>query len=96
MKEVTSKADNSCGVVSVVLGIIGIFLSSLGGAILGLVGLVFGIKQKKYTPQNKWAIAGIILNIISIVLGILFFILALYFAFNYLPSMANLESLAQD
>ena len=61
--------DNSFGVVSVILGIIGIALSSFHGFLLGIVGIFFSLQQKKRYP-NSWSKAGFILNIISIILGI--------------------------
>ncbi len=65
----TSK-DNSFGVVGVVLGILSILFLSSGGIVLGIIGLVFSLKQKKLSA-NSWSKAGAYLNIIGIILGII-------------------------
>ena len=62
--------DNSCGVTSVVLGILSIVLAGPGGLILSLIGLVFSTKQKKY-QKNKWSTAGLVLNIIGLIISII-------------------------
>ena len=72
-------ADNSFGIASVVLAILsiafapGVFLIFAYGPflsiILGIVALVFALKQKKKSP-NAWSKAGLILSIIGIVLGV--------------------------
>ena len=68
--------DNSFGTASVVLGIISIIFSSIIGLILGIIGLIFALKQKKLS-KNGWAKAGIILNVIGVILGIIVFVMAL-------------------
>ena len=70
---------NSAGITSVILGLVGITLifsaviGFLGGFVLGILGLIFGIIQAK-RARNKWAIWGIILSIIAIGLSLLAFI----------------------
>ena len=61
--------DNSFGVSSVILGILGIVFAGLPGLILGIISIVFASKQEKY-QKNKWSKAGKILGIIAIILGI--------------------------
>lgn len=76
VKKEVSK-DNSSGTVGVILGILGlvsITVFPLASIILGVVGLVFSVKQKK-AHANKWSKAGIILNILSIVLSIIFMLM---------------------
>lgn len=90
-KEEAVKSDNSFGVASVVLGIIGITLSSLIGVIFGIIGLIFGLKQKK-SSENKWSKAGIILNVISIIIGIVLFIFALNNLLNNPEFLAQIKS----
>lgn len=70
--------DNSFGVSSVSLSIIGIIISLLiiPSVLLGIVGLVFGIIQLRKS-NNSWAKWGIALSILSIIAGILFFYLYL-------------------
>jgi len=74
-EETVRHIDNSFGTASVVLGIISIVFSSLVGVSLGIVGLAFSMKQKKIM-KNKWSKAGIILNAIGIILGLILFIYA--------------------
>jgi len=70
---------NSSGIASVVLGILSVLLA-LGplllffygpvlGLILGIIGLVFAIVQIRCC-SNKWAKAGLILNILGLALNI--------------------------
>lgn len=83
-KEVSEKpttGDNSFGIVGVVFGILSILSLSIGGVIMGIIGLIFSLKQKK-VAANKWSKAGIILNIIGIIVGVI----AIYFLVNYATS----------
>ena len=75
---VKREVDNSFGIVGVILGIFSILFIplSLGffgipviTLILGVVGLVFSLKQKKIS-KNGWAKVGVRLNIIGIVLSL--------------------------
>lgn len=74
--------NNDFGVLGVALGIMSIIMSSGPGAVAGIVGLVFSMKQKK-VGQNKWSRAGIILNWIGIILGIVATIVISYAALKY-------------
>lgn len=70
-------ADNSRGfaIASLVLGIAS-FLCC--GTVCSILGLVFGIISRKKNPvNNSMATAGIVLSIIALVLGIIFFIWSL-------------------
>jgi uncharacterized membrane protein HdeD (DUF308 family) len=68
--------DNNFGVVGVTFGILSIIFSSAMGLVIGIVGLVFAMKQKK-KHSNKWSKNGIVLNIVGIILGIAFMIFAI-------------------
>jgi vacuolar-type H+-ATPase subunit I/STV1 len=82
-KEALSKTgnsgnDNAFGIASVVLGIFSIVFASINGIILGIIGLIFAIKQQNKTPTS-WGKAGEILAIIGIVLSILAIIVSAFF-----------------
>lgn len=84
--------DNSFGVASVVLGILGIVFSSINGVILGIVGLVFARKQLKIN-KNKWGRTGKILGIIAIILGVITFAVMIYYSVLTNPEfMAALQA----
>ncbi len=74
-------ADNSFGVSSVIfssMGLVNTLAIPLVGIVLSVVGLIFGMMQKKRHPTtwSRWGIwlgiAGIVLNIIAIIIVILF------------------------
>ncbi|MFH1271199.1 MAG: hypothetical protein ABII03_06210 [Nanoarchaeota archaeon] len=77
------KEDNSFGVASVILGIFSILSAypPLHGIILGVIALIFGIKQQKLSP-NKWGRRGKVLAIIGIVISVLFFIALFWLSQN--------------
>lgn len=66
--------NNVFGVVSVILGIVSlamasvIFLGSVAGLILGIVGLVFALIQRK-RANNKWVLWGMMLSIAGILIN---------------------------
>lgn len=77
---VTTNTKNTKSIVSIVLGMISIFIPLLGLP-LSIVGLVFGIKAKKEEKNS----VGMILSIIGLVLSILvisFFVLVVILAYN--------------
>lgn len=79
--------ENNFGVLGVGLGIVALFFSlvqPLMGGLMGVVGLIISSKQKKVNP-NSWSKAGIILNIISIILAIALMILL----FTFLRELTN-------
>lgn len=67
--------DNSCGTASVILGILSLVSASPIAILLGIIGLIFGVKQKR-KQQNRWSTWGITLNIIGIIIGIIMIIVA--------------------
>lgn len=73
-----SSSSNDCGVVGVVLGILSVVLASLLSIFIAIPGLIFSIIQHK-RQRNKWSLAGIILNVIGLILGIIFSIIMVYF-----------------
>lgn len=75
--------DNSFGVAGVVFGVLSILSLGFGGIVLGVIGLIFSNKQKKFSG-NSWSRAGWILNVLGIVLSILVIILMIYFFPEYL------------
>ena len=83
--------DNSFGIASVVLGITSISVSFLilPSAILGILSIIFGCLQYK-TNKNKWAIWGIVLGILSLVLT-----LALLYYYSVLSSQLAAQLQAQ-
>ena len=80
--------DNSFGIVGVVLGILSIVNLGMNGIFIGIIGLFFGLKQKKI-GQNKWSKAGIILNIIGVVLGIIIIVLLFTVLQGYLAQLSG-------
>jgi|WetSurMetagenome_2_1015567.scaffolds.fasta_scaffold174179_3 hypothetical protein len=68
--------DNSFGVASVVLGILSVIFASILGILIGIIALVFSVRQAKINP-NSWSKWGKILSIIGIVLSILTVVLLL-------------------
>jgi uncharacterized membrane protein YqjE len=70
MKKEENCCDNSFGVASVVLGIIGAVSGILVlPGLIALMGLIFGIIQYK-RAKNKWAIWGIVLSAIGLLIAI--------------------------
>ena len=68
-------------VASLVLGIIALVIAvfipawGLFGAILGIVGIVLGALGRKKTPEKKgMATAGLVMSIIAVALGLIFWI----------------------
>ena len=82
----TTSHSNDLGIVAVVFGILSVFSFSAGGVVMGIIGLVFATKQKK-KHHNKWSKAGIALNIIGIILGIIGTILIIFFFNDQLTSL---------
>jgi len=64
--------DNSSGVASLVFGVLSTLFCILiiPSIILGILGISFGINQRRKS-NNKWALTGIILSVIGIILSIL-------------------------
>lgn len=67
---VTEKAPMDYAAVSLVLGIVGLLCSSCCMPILNIIGIIFGVKANKFTGRK----AGLILNIIGLILSLLWVI----------------------
>lgn len=91
----SKEGDNSFGVAGVVLGILSIIFISINGLgiVIAIVGLVFSNIQRR-KMANKWSKAGIILNIIGIVLGIILIIGLIYILKNNPQIVQQLQQLA--
>lgn len=79
--EVPETKKNTLGIISLVLGILGIVLAwcSCAGIPFGLGALICGIIAKQ---QNQdFAVAGIVLGAVSLVIGIIYIILVGVYAF---------------
>jgi len=71
------EGDNSFGVLSVAFGILSIVLpvvallgfGFVGGISLGVLGLIFGIVQRKKV-KNSWSMWGIILSIVGLLVSL--------------------------
>ncbi|MBM3232971.1 DUF4190 domain-containing protein [Candidatus Pacearchaeota archaeon] len=61
---------NSFGTASVVLSIVSLVFPSYYGIVPGIVALVFALKQR-HDSNNNWALWGLTLSIIGIVLNLL-------------------------
>ncbi len=71
--------DNSFGILGVTLGILSIIFSSppINGLVLGILGLVMGIKQDKNNKMG-WGKVAKILSVIGIILSIIMWIVLTY------------------
>lgn len=71
----------SLATASMVLGIVGLvftfFINGLIGLILGIIGLVLAGKAKQQGFEGSMRTAGFIMSLISVIAGVLMFILAL-------------------
>ena len=70
-------SDNSFGIIAVIFGILSLIFSismiPFPGVIIGVIGLIFALIQKKKS-NNKWVNWGMILSILGIVLGVILLI----------------------
>ena len=55
---------------------------------MGIIGLVFSLRQNKVN-KNKWSRAGIILNIIGIIVGIIAIVFLVKYASQYINQIAG-------
>lgn len=65
------------GIISLIVLIIGFAFpgaSHLVGVALSIIGLVLGIQAKKEDPENGQAKAGVVINIVGLILNALVFI----------------------
>lgn len=80
----------SCGIVSLVFWLIGLFTVGIGGIIglfVGVVGLVFSILGRKEAPSGM-AIAGLVCSIVGIALCTIFG-LGCYICYCYSVNVAR-------
>lgn len=90
------KEDNSSGVASVILGLVSLSFAlsilpsifSLSGLFLGVIGLVFGMKQRKAFP-SKWSTWGIALSILGIAINT---VLLVFLIMTIAQTLAELQS----
>lgn len=77
---VNNKKSNVFGIISLISGILGIvfFFMSTVGLIFSALAIIFYNLQKKRFP-NKIATAGLIIGLISLVINLVLFILAMFF-----------------
>ena len=83
---VVEAQNNTLGIISLVVGIVGVLLfvcCSYISVVLGIVALICGILG--YQQKQQYALAGIILGAISIVLGIIFIIVGQILIREILP-----------
>lgn len=80
--EVEKKATHTDGVAALTLGILSIVTNLFAGffsIILGIIGMVFGIRGRRNSENTGMATAGLVCSIIGIVLGVLSVIAAIFF-----------------
>ncbi len=86
-----SSGGNGLGIASLILGILSIpfafFISPLG-IILGILALIFGIIQRKKSP-NGVATTGLVLGIIGALLSIVVIIIAVLLVATMFSSIAG-------
>lgn len=77
----TQDNGKSLATASMVLGIVGLvftfFINGLIGLILGIIGLVLAGKAKQQGFEGSMRTAGFVMSLISVIAGVLMFILAL-------------------
>ncbi|WP_130868747.1 hypothetical protein [Intestinimonas massiliensis (ex Afouda et al. 2020)] len=77
----TQDNGKSLATASMVLGIVGLvftfFINGLIGLILGIIGLVLAGKAKQQGFEGSMRTAGFVMSLISVIAGVLMFVLAL-------------------
>jgi len=70
-KEEVKSTNNDFGIASLILGILSLilFFTMLPSLILGILGIIFGVIQRK-RHKTKWALTGIILSVLGIILSL--------------------------
>lgn len=86
-----ASGNSNLGIVGVVFGILSIISLSAAGVLMGAVGLGFSIAQNK-RERNGWGKAGMILNIIGIILGIVATIFLVKFFGDYVSQFQQLQA----
>ena len=69
-KEVSKSTNNDFGIASFICGLLSLtlFFTIIPAMIFGILGVIFGVIQRKRT-KNKWSLTGIIFSIIGIILA---------------------------
>ena len=70
-KEEVKSTNNDFGIASLILGILSLvlFFTILPSIVLGILGIIFGVIQRK-RHKTKWALTGIILSVLGIILSL--------------------------
>ena len=76
VKKNLKSSDEAFGIIGLTLGILSIILVGSNGIVLAIVGLIFSAVQQKKHP-TKIGKAGIIVNIVGIILAIIVIVLLL-------------------
>jgi|SRR5574344_275245 hypothetical protein len=79
------KQQDPMGTASLVFGIIAILL---GGSPWGILGLVFGCISENH-QKNEHATAGIICSVISLVFGVIVFVVLLFVLITFFPHITR-------
>lgn len=72
-----TQSTNTWGILSIILGIIGLFL--LAGFFLGIIAIICAYNGLRKDKKKFYSRIGIVLGIICFILGILWVIIALIF-----------------
>jgi len=90
--------DNNFGLASVIFGIISItlsvtflFLGSFAGVAFGILGLVFGLIQRKKS-KNKWTFWGILLSIVGLAVSLILAVLFISYLVELLRQLQELQA----
>lgn len=70
--------EEHLGIIGLTLGILSIVFLANNGIILGVIGLIFSLRQQKKNP-TKLGRAGVITSIIGIICAIVFIIIMLVY-----------------
>jgi len=80
--EVEKKATHTDGAAALTLGILSLVTNLFAGfisVILGIIGMVFGIRGRRDPQNSGMATAGLICSVIGVVLGVLSVIASIFF-----------------
>lgn len=100
-ESVLISSENSYGLVAFIFGILSIlsapaldifiFYGPIAGLILGILGIIFAVKQRSIS-KNKWSNWGLWLSIAGLVVNIAVFVLLIKFIIpTVLPKLAEIE-----
>ena len=91
------EGDNNFGLLAVVFGILSLvfslsmILGSFPGIIVGVIGLIFALIQRKRS-KNKWAKWGMILSISGIIVGVILLVLFVSAIAEFANQMQELQA----